>query len=261
MNVSPSISDTDLDRVIQSPNRIFKTTHTYEDFNLYEYVRTEMFGVGPPGQFTPHVREDSVQNFLTVPIHLEQLLALGWFMSLDAFLYVFTFLPLRVAYSLVCLYIHIHQYVHWCVLRVLGGNGVYGSGFGGSSSVWFTFHRTQFYDLMRGAMVLIGFVVLSHINMSQVYHFIRGQSFIKLYVLAGMLEVLDKLLSSFGQDTFDAQTRTNPASWATLGYFAATSCYVCIHSMLYFVVVATLTVVVNSSDEALVTVLVLNNFA
>ena len=37
--------------------------------------------------------------------------------------------------------------------------------------------------------------------------------------------------------------------------------YVIFHSGMYFMYVATLTVAINSSDQALVTVLVLNNFA
>ena len=37
------------------------------------------------------------------------------------------------------------------------------------------------------------------LNMSRVYHYIRGQTLIKLYVLTAMMEIFDKLLCSFGQ--------------------------------------------------------------
>lgn len=75
---------------------------------------------------------------------------------------------------------------------------------------------------------------------------------------------MDKLLSSFGQDCFDAlhwQTRHNPQAPKLVLHFLAALCYVCLHSSLYFFVVATFTVVINSADEALVTVLVINNFS
>ena len=33
-----------------------------------------------------------------------------------------------------------------------------------------------------------------HVHAPQVYHFIRGQNVIKLYVLCSMMEIMDKLL-------------------------------------------------------------------
>ena len=117
---------------------------------------------------------------------------------------------------------------------------------------------------MRGVMFAVGCVALRQINMSQVYHFIRGQSMIKLYVLTSMLEIFDKLLSSFGQDAFDAlhwQTRHHPHSHQLLLTFLMVTGYVSLHSAVYFLHVATLTVVINSVDSALITVLILNNFA
>jgi hypothetical protein len=40
--------------------------------------------------------------------------------------------------------------------------------------------------------------------MGKVYHTIRSQSMVKLYVLTSIMEVFDKLLSSFGQDSLDS---------------------------------------------------------
>eukprot|EP01041_Mallomonas_annulata_P006094 gene6094-12310_t len=62
-----------------------------------------------------------------------------------------------------------------------------------------------------------------------------GQTLIKLYVMTAMLEIFDKLLCSFGQDAFASlylQTR-----------------------------LATVTVALNSADQAFLTLIVLNNFA
>lgn len=109
-----------------------------------------------------------------------------------------------------------------------------------------------------------GVAVLLQVNMSRVYHFIRGQSMIKLYVLTSMMEVVDKLLGALGQDVFDAlhsQTRRAPWSLSMIKYFLVATLYVVVHSSLYFLHVATLTVVINSADETLITVLILNNFS
>lgn len=63
------------------------------------------------------------------------------------------------------------------------------------------FRKNNGYDLMRGLFVILGCCSLYLFNMSIVYHYIRGQTMVKLYVLTAMMETLDKLLSSFGQDS------------------------------------------------------------
>ena len=125
------------------------------------------------------------------------------------------------------------------------------------------FHKSHLYDLMRGTFVLLCCYVLLKLNMSRVYHYIRGQTLIKLYVLTAMLEIFDKLLCSFGQDAFDSLyciTRMRPEPRKILFAFIVTAVYAILHSSLYFMLIATLTVAINSADQALVTVLVLNNF-
>ena len=79
-----------------------------------------------------------------------------------------------------------------------------------------------------------------------------------------MLEIFDKLLCSFGQDAFDSLyciTRMRPDPRSIFFSFIVTAVYTTLHSGLYFMLIATLTVAINSADQALVTVLVLNNFA
>ena len=48
--------------------------------------------------------------------------------------------------------------------------------------------------------------------MSIIYHFIRGQEVIKLYVLFSVLEICDKLLYSFGADMLEGARPSTPAS-------------------------------------------------
>jgi hypothetical protein len=57
-------------------------------------------------------------------------------------------------------------------------------------------------------------VALQFVDTSVMYHLVRGQAVIKLYIFYNMLEVADKLLSSFGQDILDALywTATEPSA-------------------------------------------------
>lgn len=120
------------------------------------------------------------------------------------------------------------------------------------------------YDILLGLLIVIAALVLQQIDMSRTYHFIRGQTIVKLYVLTSMLEVLERLLTSFGQDAFDslsATSRSGPKSASMLLSVVAFGAYVICHGALYFFHVATLTVALNASDNSLITLLVANNFA
>ncbi len=86
---------------------------------------------------------------------------------------------------------------------------------------------------------------------------------VKIYSLTAMLEIFDRLLSNFGQDAFDSlywRTRNKPEVIPIISSFLIVMCYVIVHSCLYFYQIATLTVAINSSDQAIIAVLVLNNF-
>jgi hypothetical protein len=231
------------------------------NFKIWEYLKIEMFGIGEPGHMEPPSGKENLNNFFFVPLMLEHLLGLGLFASFDAFLYVITFLPIRFLFSFYlliveCIYIPIEAVHRKFKMKSKKDKK--------KNQYRFNFHRTHTYDLMRGIMIIAGTLFLRQINMSRVYHFIRGQGVVKLYVLTAMLETMDKLLSSFGIDMFDAlhwQTRTNPKSLMLIGRFIIVLVYVCLHAGLYFFQVATVTVVINSADTQLQTVLILNNFS
>lgn len=147
--------------VIKSPSRVFRTPSKSEAFSLMDYVKVEMFGIGDPGQFEPAVKE-SIQNFFIVPAKLEALVGLGWLMALDAFLYVLTFLPIRVVFSVVVLLCNLQA---WLCEALLGFRPPPLLTVKGHE---LRFHRTQAYDLMRGIMFLLSCLVMREIDMSQV---------------------------------------------------------------------------------------------
>lgn len=252
-DISPRADDfiEEISPLRQEGDELFK----FENFNLLAYCKREMLGIGEPGHLDAESVEH-IQNFLSIPSKLESLLCFGFFICLDAFLFVLTFLPVRTIFSL---YLLAKEFYHsharrpvqtWKIKFLIQDSGIF-------------FHRSNLYDLLRGLLLLFGCLSLQWLDMSRVYHFIRGQTMIKLYVLTAMMEMLDKLFASFGQDVFGSlywQTRTNPKNLPALFKLFIVSCvYVALHSTIYFINVATLAVAVNSSDRALLTVLILNN--
>ena len=219
-----------------------------DKFSVMKYMLTEMLGIGEIG----HLEPDSVKymdNFLTVPSKVESLMSFGFFICLDAFLYVLTFLPLRVLHSCYLLLSDITVSV-WKVHQL--GWGVLFKKNGQFSLAGVSFHRSHLYDIMRGGTLFVGCYALQLLNMSRVYHYIRGQTLIKLYVLTAMMEIFDKLLCSFGEDAFDSMyciTRMRPEMTKIAFSFVVACVYVIMHAGMYFMYVATLTVAINSSDQ------------
>lgn len=69
-------------------------------------------------------------------------------------------------------------------------------------------------DLLKGIVVISCWAATWKVDTSMMYHLVKSQSVIKLYIFYNMLEVGDKLFSAFGQDIIDALfwTATEPRS-------------------------------------------------
>lgn len=67
-------------------------------------------------------------------------------------------------------------------------------------------------DLLKGVVVVGCWAATWKVDTSMMYHLVKSQSVIKLYIFYNMLEVGDRLFSAFGQDTIDALlwTATEP---------------------------------------------------
>lgn len=129
-----------------------------------------------------------------------------------------------------------------------------------------TFHKA---DLLQGAVIVCSSMALMSLDASRMYHFIRAQSAIKLYVIYNILEVGDRLLSALGQDIleclFSTETLSRTASGRSkvlmpMGMFALALAYNCLHSIALYYQVITLNVAVNSYSNALLTLLLSNQF-
>ncbi|XP_036372861.1 transmembrane anterior posterior transformation protein 1 homolog isoform X2 [Megalops cyprinoides] len=217
------------------------------DLSLVRFISAEL----TRGYFLEHneakytERRERVYTCLRIPRELEKLMIFGFFLCLDAFLYVFTLLPLRVLLALVR-------------LLTLPCCGLSGSRL---------LQPAQVCDLLKGFIMIICYSMMHYVDYSMMYHLIRGQSVIKLYIIYNMLEVADRLFSSFGQDILDALywTATEPkekkrAHIGVIPHFLMAVLYVFLHAILIMVQATTLNVAFNSHNKSLLTIMMSNNF-
>uniref|UniRef100_A0A672TCJ2 Transmembrane anterior posterior transformation 1 n=1 Tax=Sinocyclocheilus grahami TaxID=75366 RepID=A0A672TCJ2_SINGR len=190
-------------------------------------------------------RREKVYTCMRIPRELERLMIFGIFLCLDAFLYVFTLLPLRTLLAF---------------LRLLT---IPCCGLGGSRFL----QPAQVCDLLKGLIMVLCYSMMHYVDYAMMYHLIRGQSVIKLYIIYNMLEVADRLFSSFGQDILDALywTATEPKSRkrahiGVIPHFFMAVFYVFLHAILIMVQASTLNVAFNSHNKSLLTIMMSNNF-
>ncbi|ETV77833.1 hypothetical protein, variant 1 [Aphanomyces astaci] len=206
---------------------------------LVDFLYREVFGIMDIKESDGPHNQQRVVDFFKSFVEMEKLVIYGLVLCVDSFLYVFTYLPLRIILAL--------------------GSAVV--------SVFYTriFRRSHVHDLLTAVIVILSTGVLMQVDMSRVYHLIRNQALIKLYVLFTMLEIFDKLFSSLGQDVLDAMyftVRYQPRRVGRMMFdFAVCSIYVVLHSLLLFGQVVTINVAIHSSSSSLMTLLISNNFA
>lgn len=94
-------------------------------------------------------------------------------------------------------------------------------------------------DLLKATMLITCSMLMFYIDTNMMYHLIKSQSVIKLYIFYNMLEVGDRLFSAFGQDTIDALfwTATEPRGrkrehLGVIPHLLVAVVYVCILLML-----------------------------
>lgn len=193
-------------------------------------------------------RRQKMYTFMKIPRELEKFMSYGFFHCLDSFLFVFTFLPIRFLTAMVKLVFRLPL----SVLRLYHGRLLF---------------PAEIIDLLKGFVIGICVYVMSYIDTSMMYHMIKSQSVIKLYLFYNMLEVGDRLFSAFGQDTIDALfwTATEPRGRkrehiGVLAHFLLTIVYVILHTVLVLLQATTLNVAINASNKALLTIMMSNNF-
>ncbi|KAL4303877.1 hypothetical protein GQ457_10G028140 [Hibiscus cannabinus] len=127
-------------------------------------------------------RERVYDTIFRLPWRCEVLIDVGFFVCFDSFLSLLTIMPTRILIKL------------WKFLTTR------------------QFKRLSAAELCDfGCFVILacGIIILGQTDISLIYHMIRGQGTIKLYVVYNVLEIFDKLCQNFGGDVF--QTLFNSA--------------------------------------------------
>ncbi|TGZ48142.1 protein TAPT1 homolog [Temnothorax longispinosus] len=230
--------------------------------SLMQFLRTEL----TRGYQLEHdeerlsARREKVYSFMKIPREVENFMTYGFLQCADSFLFLYTFLPLRFAMAL------------WAVItRPL--RHYLRSEKGHPKSTERYLRSAEVCDLLKGIVVLGCWAATWKVDTSMMYHLVKSQSVIKLYIFYNMLEVGDRLFSSFGQDTIDALlwTANEPRSrhpsdstrtkhFGTLPHLLFAVVYVFFHSTLVLLQATTLNVAINSSNKALLTIMMSNNF-
>ena len=124
-------------------------------------------------------------------------------------------------------------------------------------------------DLLQGLLIALTCTILMWFDASRMYHSIRGQAAIKLYVIYNVLEVFDRLFSALGQDvleclfskeTLERNEHGRSKIIRPLWMFLLALVYNVVHATALFYQVVTLNVAVNSYSNALLTLLMSNQF-
>lgn len=215
-------------------------------------------------------RRQKFYTFLKVPFEFEKFIFHAYFQIVDAFLFIFTLLPIRFLLScwfiisrsfrkLLARFFHYQRHP-----RFTSDHPTNTSHLGG------LLQPAEICDLLRGLILISATILISYADISILYHNIKSQSVIKLYIFFNMLEVFDKLLSTLGCDALDALfwTATEPIDPSNkdrrrlqvLTNLLAAVGYVLVHSYLMLLQATTLNVALNSKNKALLTIMMSNNF-
>ncbi|XP_033164847.1 protein TAPT1 homolog [Drosophila mauritiana] len=223
------------------------STNTFYDFFKVEMTRGYML---EHDEERYSARRQKIYSFMRIPRDLERFMVYGIMQCADSFLYIHTFLPVRFVMAVWAL-------VSRTVARI----------FRLRSSGQRLLSPAEICDLLKGVIWMTVTLIMLLVDTNRVYHIIKSQSIIKLYIFYNMLEVGDRLLSAFGQDTIDALfwTATEPKNskrehFGVLTHVLFTLIYVFLHSGLIMFQATCLNVAVNSNNKGLLTIMISNNF-
>lgn len=227
---------------------IASTRQENHPFSLWDYLKEEVLATDFDA--TQEMKWERVTNFISIPFWMEKIILFGFVVCLDSFLYTFTILPLRFC---VAMWTWLGNSARW----ILGGQKRY-------------LHSSHKCDILKMLLIVLSCVILSRItDASKMYHSVRGQDVVKLSVIFNVLEIADRLCCSFGQDLLDslfsrstlARRKNGKQPYLRpIGFFCLSLCYVLAHTLVLFYQLVTLNVAINSYDNALLTLLLSNQF-
>ncbi|KAG8858017.1 hypothetical protein FRB96_005508 [Tulasnella sp. 330] len=240
---SAALVATPLTSVKEQPARRSETP----PFSLWEYLREELLAT----DFDSHqeLKWERVSNFLSIPIGVEKILSFGFILCFDTFLHTFTILPIRAMLATFRAFVSTLSPFRPPV------------------------PAAQKADILRMLLLLISVAILTPLtDASQIYHSIRGQDTIKLYVIFNALEIADRLLTSIGQDILDClfsrstllllsnHVAPSTRTLKPLLFFILAVIYTVVHAIVLVYQLTALNVAINAYDNSLLTLLLSNQF-
>ncbi|KAJ4762649.1 Protein POLLEN DEFECTIVE IN GUIDANCE 1 [Rhynchospora pubera] len=191
-------------------------------------------------------RQRVYNSMFHVPWRCERLIVAGFFVCLDSFLSLLTIMPARILMTI------------WKLLKT-------------RQLLWP--NAAELADFGCFIVLGLGVTSLQMIDISLIYHVIRGQGTIKLYVVYNVLEIFDKLCQSFGEDvlqvlfnsaeglsTCSKDNITSELMQFILDEAIAVIAFV-VHSFVLLAQAITLSTCIIAHNNALLALLVSNNFA
>ncbi|KAG7860625.1 hypothetical protein KL939_001192 [Ogataea angusta] len=212
------------------------------ELNIYKDDQTDKTKT-PDGEDAA-VNSELLLNFVKLPVFLENFMCFGLIYCVIVFLKQITVVPLRFA-------LHAYHLARSC--------------FTNKNSLTLRSDRTK-NDFVSMVLILSSLVLLRNLDSSKMYHNIRAGTAVKLYFMVGVLEIADKLLSAIGQDIIKvvyfipiATSRNTLSKFLVVS--AVSICYLTLHSYVLAYQVMALNVAINSYSNALLTLILSNQFA
>ncbi|KAF6168561.1 hypothetical protein GIB67_005173 [Kingdonia uniflora] len=193
-------------------------------------------------------RERVYDTIFRLPWRCELLIDVGYFVCLDTFLSLLTIMPARIMITV------------WRFVKTR------------------RFQRPSAAELADFSCFIVlafGVTLLQRTDISLIYHMIRGQGTIKLYVVYNVLEIFDKLCQNFGGDVlqtlFNSTDRIASCSQENVHFWlrrficdqvlAAIASNILLSLTFHFSQAITLSTCIVAHNNALLALLVSNNFA
>lgn len=191
-------------------------------------------------------RERVYDTIFRMPWRCELLIDVGFFVCLDSFLSLLTVMPIRILTT------------SWRLLK---------------TRQFKMLSAAELSDFGCFLILASGVILLQQTDISLIYHMIRGQGTIKLYVVYNVLEIFDKLCQNFGGDvlqtlfsTADGFANCSPENmrywlWRFISDEALAVTSSIVHSFILLAQAITLSTCIVAHNNALFALLVSNNFS
>ncbi|XP_051145060.1 protein POLLEN DEFECTIVE IN GUIDANCE 1 [Andrographis paniculata] len=191
-------------------------------------------------------RERIYDTIFRLPWRCELLIDIGSFVCFDSFLSLLTIMPSRMIMAL------------WRLLKTRQLQSP---------------SSAELSDFGCFIILVSGVTLLQQADISLIYHMIRGQGILKLYVVYNVLEVFDKLCQSLGSDVMqalfhsaDGLANCSPENtqywlWRFIADEALAIGSSILHSFILLAQAITLSTCIVAHNNALFAMLVSNNFA